>query len=98
MKHDFHVGDLVYLVGSARFPYGARGTVCGFTGLQNDLLFLRMDLDNRENDLHSCNGLCEEGYGWTISHHFVRHVKTQIKCNDFTVSDDDMLALIGGLL
>ena len=94
MKHDFHVGDAVYLVNSCRFDYGTPATVVGYYGDNN--LWLRMDLDKPSDSLHSCEGLCEEGYGWSAHYEKLKHRDTVGR--DFSVSNEDVMSLIGGLL
>lgn len=94
MKHDFRIGDAVYLVNSCRFKDGTPATVIGYYGVNN--LWLKMDLDKPNGDLHSCEGLCEKGYGWSVYHDKLKHRDTVGR--DFSVSNEDVMALIGGLL
>lgn len=92
MKHHFREGDFIEILNSCKFKRGTTAEVLRVTG---ENLSVRIDMDKPMDDCHSCKGLCEKGYGWTISYDKVRLLQPN-KTEDFDVSENDLISLIGG--
>ena len=92
MKHDFHIGDIVKMVGSCQFPDGTTAEIMSHA---NDLdLNVRVDMDKPMGGCHSCGGLCENGYGWTIGYSKLRLVN--MRSEDPDIANSELMSIFGG--
>ena len=106
MKLGFEVGDRVealrdYPQGNEHIRAGWIGTIVKVDGGYPPI-GVRWD-DGRpeygwetgDARLHDCHGSCESGYGWFVSKNDIR-ICEEVVSEDFDVSNDDILFMIGG--